>query len=122
LSRLIEKEVHYHVKLEQEKRQLEDMPDFNTVAVFSCLDPNGLGYLDFGILKDFVCRYESELMKEEILSIIRRLSDQPDGRITFREFSLGITPDTGCLDQNACNTEFHSETKERMAEARRSYN
>lgn len=85
------------------------MPDFNTVAVFSCLDPLNKGYLDFGILKDFLGKFESEIMKEGILSIIRRLSDQPDGRITFREFSIGITPDTGCLDQEACNTEFNTE-------------
>ena len=51
------------------------MPDFNTVAVFSCLDPLNKGYLDFGILKDFLSKFESEIMKEGILSIIRRLSD-----------------------------------------------
>jgi Ca2+-binding EF-hand superfamily protein len=74
------------------------MPDFNTVAVFSSLDPHSKGYLDFNIIKDFVCKYESEVMKEQILSIIRRLSDQPDGKISFREFSIGITPDPFCLD------------------------
>ena len=72
---MIEKEIHYHLKLEQEKRELEEMPDFNTVAVFSCLDPLNKGYLDFGILKDFLGKFESEIMKEGILSIIRRLSD-----------------------------------------------
>ena len=39
LSRLLEKEIHYHVKVEIEKRELENMIDFNTVAVFSVLDP-----------------------------------------------------------------------------------
>jgi hypothetical protein len=39
LSRLLEKEIHYHVKVEIEKRELEEMPDFNTVAVFSTVDP-----------------------------------------------------------------------------------
>jgi hypothetical protein len=39
LSRLLEKEIHYHVKVEIEKRELENMLDFNTVAVFSVLDP-----------------------------------------------------------------------------------
>jgi hypothetical protein len=39
LSRLLEKEIHYHVKVEIEKRELEDMADFNTVAVFSVVDP-----------------------------------------------------------------------------------
>lgn len=112
LSRLIEKEIHFHLKLEGEKRQLEAMADFNTVAVFSHLDPHSKGYLDFGIIKDFFCKYESEVMKEQILAIIRRLSDQPDGKISFREFSLGITPDALCLDQPACNTELMSELKQ----------
>jgi hypothetical protein len=75
LSRLIEKEIHYHLKLEHEKRQLEEMEDFNTVAVFSLIDPLGKGYLDFGIIKDFISKFESEIMKESILSIVRRLSD-----------------------------------------------
>ena len=39
LSRLFEKEIHYHVKVEIEKQELESMSDFNTVAVFSILDP-----------------------------------------------------------------------------------
>jgi len=74
LSRLFEKEIHYHVKLELEKRQLEEMDGFNTVAVFTFLDPHNKGYLDFGLIKDFICKYESEIMKESVLSIIRRLS------------------------------------------------
>jgi len=36
---LFEKEIHYHVKVEIEKQELESMNDFNTVAVFSILDP-----------------------------------------------------------------------------------
>lgn len=38
LSRLFEKEIHYHVKIEIEKKGLEAMEEFNTVAVFTCLD------------------------------------------------------------------------------------
>ena len=98
------------------------MTGFNTVAAFTFLDPHNKGYLDFGLIKDFICKYESEIMKESVLSIIRRLSVQPDGKITFREFSLGITPNTGCLDQAAANIEFHSEMKLQLSEAKKSYN
>lgn len=35
LSRLVEKELHYHVKIEEEKRTLERQADFNTVACFT---------------------------------------------------------------------------------------
>ena len=63
------------VKLEIEKRQLEEMADFNTVAVFSTLDPLNYGYLDFGNIKDFLSKYDKEIMKDNIYAIIRRLSD-----------------------------------------------
>lgn len=38
LSRLFEKEIHYHVKIEIEKKALEAMEEFNTVSVFSVID------------------------------------------------------------------------------------
>ena len=47
LSRLIEKEIHFHIKVEEEKKQLERQADFNTVACFSNLDPKAFGYIDF---------------------------------------------------------------------------
>ena len=47
LSRLIEKEIHYHIKIEEEKKTLERQPDFNSVACFAALDPKKFGYIDF---------------------------------------------------------------------------
>ena len=34
LSRMIEKEVHFHIKVEEEKKTLERQSDFNTRACF----------------------------------------------------------------------------------------
>jgi Ca2+-binding EF-hand superfamily protein len=62
------------------------------VAVFSCLDNTNYGYLDFENIKNFLLKFKKEILKEHINAILRRLSDQPDGKITFREFSLCITP------------------------------
>ena len=98
LSRLLEKEIHYHVKVEIEKRELENMIDFNTVAVFSVLDPLQYGFLDFENIKNFCLKFYSKEqnqpsnIKQCISAIIRRMSDNPDCRITFREFSQAITP------------------------------
>ena len=97
LSRLFEKEIHYHVKVEIEKKQLEIMEDFNTVGVFSILDALNYGYLDFEQIKNFIFKFKQEIMKEDINAIMRRLSDHPDGKISFREFSVGITPELACL-------------------------
>jgi hypothetical protein len=38
LSRLLEKEVHYHLKVESEKKTLERQVDFSTVAAFTVID------------------------------------------------------------------------------------
>ena len=74
LSRLLEKEIHYHVKVEIEKKQLETMEDFNTVAVFSILDSSNYGYLDFENIKNYMLKYRSELLKESVNAVMRRLS------------------------------------------------
>ena len=42
------------------------MDDFNTVAVFSTLDPLNYGYWDFNNIKDYFCKFEQEVMKEDI--------------------------------------------------------
>ena len=55
-------------------------------------------------------------MKEDVNSIIRRMSDHPDGKISFREFSLGITPECIGLSKEAARTEFHHKTKQKLAE------
>lgn len=58
LSRLIEKEVHYHIKVEEEKKTLERQADFNTVACFTVLDPKSNGYLDFDALKVYMHKFD----------------------------------------------------------------
>ena len=116
LSRLIEKEIHYHVKTEIEKKQLEAMEDFNGVGVFSTLDTLNYGYLDFENIKNFLFKFKQEIMKEDVNSIIRRWSDHPDGKISFREFSLGITPELAGLSPDAARTDFNSKAKQRLEE------
>ena len=60
LSRLFEKEVHYHVKVEEEKKTLERQPDFNTVACFTVIDAKNFGYLDFDQIYAFMSKYDAE--------------------------------------------------------------
>ena len=42
---------------------------------------------------------------------MRRMSGHPDGRISFREFSLAITPEMAGLSEPALKTEFNVEKK-----------
>lgn len=114
---MFEKEIHYHVKVEVEKQELESISDFNTVAVFSVLDPLQKGYLDGETIKIFLNKYtnrDQPTSKETINAILRRLSDNPDGRISFREFSLAITPEMAGLSEPAANMEFNTEMKQEL--------
>lgn len=47
------------------------------------------------------------------------MSDNPDGKITFREFSLAITPELAGLPSNAADIEFNNEAKQRHIEETR---
>ena len=75
LSRLFEKEIHYHVKIEIEKKALEAIEEFNTVAVFSVIDQRNFGFLDFENIKTYLFKFKQEILKEDVNAILRRLSD-----------------------------------------------
>ena len=87
LSRLFEKEMHFHVKVEEEKKTLERQPDYNTVACFTILDAKNFGFVDFDQLYNFMSRYDRDTNAQAINSILRRLNDNEDFKIDFREFS-----------------------------------
>jgi hypothetical protein len=89
------------------------MSDFNTVAVFSVIDPLQYGYLDSENIKTFMQKFNNEnpLTKAHIFAIVRRMSDNPDGKITFREFSLAITPELAGLPENVAHIEFNEQAK-----------
>ena len=105
------------MKIEIEKKQLEAMQEFNTVAVFSVLDSTNYGYLDFENIKNFILKFRQEILKEHVNAILRRLSDQPDGKISFREFSLAITPNnTISLSEDATALVIDQEKKQQLAD------
>lgn len=104
LSRLFEKyvyhqcdalyrEMHYHLKVEGEKKTLERQVDFSTVAAFTVIDQQRHGYLDFEAIRKFLSKFKKEVSKSDVNSIIRRMDVDADGKISFREFSHGITPE-----------------------------
>ena len=104
------------MKIEIEKKALEAMEEFNTVSVFSVIDERNFGFLDFENIKNFLFKFKQEILKENVNAILRRLSDQPDGKISFREFSLAITPNLAGLSNEALNTvEFGLKEKQRLA-------
>ena len=83
LSRLMEKEIHYHIKVEEEKRTLERQSDFNTVACFSLLDLRGFGYIDFDQLHAYMKKYDKDINKCHVNAVLRRLNDGDNFKIEF---------------------------------------
>ncbi len=81
------------MKVESEKKTLERQVDFSTVAAFAVIDTQRHGYLDFENIRKFMARFKKDLKKSDINAIIRRMDLDADGKITFREFSHGITPE-----------------------------
>jgi hypothetical protein len=92
LSRLFEKEIHHHVKIENEKRELERQADFNSVACFCSIDSKRNGFIDFDSLKDFVKKYNQKVNGSDINAILRRMNTDEDFKIDFREFCTYICP------------------------------
>ena len=106
------REIHYHVKVEIEKKTLERQPDFNTVAVFTVLDCQKYGYLDFETFRVYMSKFKKDIKKPDINSIIRRLDYDADQKITFNEFAIGITPEYPGLEHEPM--EFNQTKKEEI--------
>lgn len=79
--------------MEQEKKTLERQVDFSTVAAFTVIDQQRHGYLDFEAVRKFLAKFKKEVKKSDVNAIIRRMDLDADGKITFREFAHGITPE-----------------------------
>jgi EF-hand domain pair len=90
--------------------------------------------LDFESIRKFLAKFKKEVKKSDVAAIIRRMDLDADGKITFREFSHGITPEypgvatsvtTQIPDPRALNqamgelVEFNVEKKEEIRRAHR---
>lgn len=59
------------------------------------------------------------MSKAAVHAVIRRMSDNPDGKITFREFSLAITPELAGLPGSVQDIEFNEQAKIKHQEEQR---
>lgn len=60
-------------------------------------------------MKKFLNKFKKDIKKPDINAIIRRLDVDGDGKISFREFSVGITPEYPGLENKPM--EFNVEKK-----------
>lgn len=91
LSRLLEMEIIYHLRLEQLKLDLEEIEDYNIKRLFKMVDSQRLRYLDYGSIKSFLMRMGHIVQPKEVSCIIRRLDIDGDNRISFDEFVEAIS-------------------------------
>jgi Ca2+-binding EF-hand superfamily protein len=57
------------------------------------IDQQKHGYIDFEAIRKFLAKFKKDIKKSDVNAIIRRMDVDADGKITFREFSHGITPE-----------------------------
>ena len=89
LSQLIFKEVRFHLKADQLKRNLESSYDFTFKKAFNAIDDWTYGYLDQNNLKRFLRSAGHVATKHELVGILRRFDIDGDAKINFKEFQLG---------------------------------
>lgn len=82
------------------------------MVTFTAIDGMKHGYLDFEALKRFMGKYKKEILKQDINSILRRIDLDADGKISFSEFSQGITPEHPGLERE--HAEFNQERKDEI--------
>ena len=72
--------------------------------------------MDFENIKLFLSKFKTEVLKPDVFAIIRRMSEEGDGKISFREFAVAITPEMPGLSSDAANIEFNVEEKAKLRE------
>ena len=75
-----------------QKRMLYDNASFSYALLFSIIDKVDSGFIDFNNLNEFFESMGVYPYEEEIISILKRLDKDDDGRITLEEFKNGLIP------------------------------
>ncbi|CDW85220.1 ef hand family protein [Stylonychia lemnae] len=92
LSLLLENEINFHLIIEQQKKDLENCPDFNARRAFKALDELKYNFINEANLKIFLRNMGHQVIKKELVAILRRLDLDGDSKISFQEFAEGIKP------------------------------
>lgn len=92
LSRLLEMEIIYHLRLEQLKLDLEEIEDYDLKKLFKMVDKNRKKFIDKAAIKSFLKRMGHIVQPKEVVCILRRLDIDGDSRVSFHEFVEAISP------------------------------
>lgn len=87
-------EINLLLRLEQLKKDLEKLPNFNLRHCFKAIDDLRNKYLDQAALKRFFIKVGHKPVKDEIKNIMRRVDLDGDNHISFTEFCEALVPIT----------------------------
>lgn len=92
MRKVFEKEIAYHLIVEQKKRELESCQGFSARDAFKAIDVERFKYLNDYNLRLFLKRMGHQVVKKEITAILRRFDVDGDLKISFSEFNEGLIP------------------------------
>lgn len=82
----------YYINLDPQKKEISYCGDFSVDLLFSEIDKETSGFVDFQNLNEYFKANNYYPYEEEIISILRRLDKNDDGRLTSSELELGFKP------------------------------
>jgi len=74
------------------------------VACFCTLDPRKNGFIDFDQLFNYMKKYNHTINTSEVNAVLRRLNNDENFKIDFREFCQNMSPLMPGYTPEACIT------------------
>jgi Ca2+-binding EF-hand superfamily protein len=101
--RLLQSEINLHRSAETARKSLSLRFDYSPLECFKAVDSRGLSYIDRVTLLDFLRRFRF-VSEEDVDSVFRRVDNDGDNLLTYKEFTDSIVP----LQGNAVSYRFSS--------------
>lgn len=89
--RLLQAEVSFHRAAENARKSLSLRYDYSPLECFKAVDVRGLSFIDRNSLLDFLRRFRF-VGEEEVDSVFRRIDNDGDNLLTYKEFADSISP------------------------------
>ena len=74
------------------------------MACFTVLDPTNFGFIAFDQIHKFMKKYDPKVNNSHINSVLRRLNEDEDFKISYVEFADNIAPKMQGFEQKGCTS------------------
>ncbi|KRX08920.1 hypothetical protein PPERSA_09024 [Pseudocohnilembus persalinus] len=92
LARVFDRVIQIKKKLEPFKCALKKCEDFTCKDAFYTVDQYNSSYIDFEKLGDFFMKFGYDLYQDQLMSIIKAMDKNDDGRVDLYEFTEALEP------------------------------